>query len=224
MADGKWGNKVHASLFVGADVLHLDGAVQEVVMEERGVKDNGSKKRTAATNERFTKVLWDSWNKNKTGMRWQLHPENFRRKEKAAQAALLRNLDSFLQQEADNAVALFLDAKGKTTYDELKMCGYGKQCRARQIFLLLGGAHGFDGRDDHDDTFARDVQNCFIKRLGEKRVARVTLCTEPSDYCKFTAAQVSAFLRVEYGRGSLRQVIAGLEHRQNEVAAAGESR
>ena len=47
-------------------------------------------------------------------------------------------------------------------------------------FVLLGGAHGFDGMDDADGRFFAEVLRLCEDRVGASNVAKVTLAEDAS--------------------------------------------
>lgn len=211
MLDGSWKEDICASLFVGADALHLTGAVQRLVMPVVGIKDDGRPLYSAATVKAWEEAIWGNYKKDHgPNMQWQVSEENYATREHVKEA-LLRKLDQLLEQHSKNAVALVLDVKASMTWEQLKSYGAGSQTTLGKVFFLLGGAHGFDGKDDQDPGFTEAIFNCFRKWLGKHRVAHISLCEEPVDNLKFTTAQTAAFLRVECERGTMKSVVAGFE-------------
>lgn len=225
MMDGQWNADVSCSLFVGADAVHVTGAVQSVLMRPIGNLGKGGRTRYApATVHAWEEALWNNYGTNRPGLVWELD----RNRAPNKQQRLLERLDEFLRDAPSDSVAIVLDYRNvDATYEELKAKGVDRQPHASTVYLLLGGAHGFDGKDDRNSGFFEAVVGVFAKRLGQHRVARVNLC-EPGDTAKFTASKVAAFLSVEHSRGMLGRVVAGLrcsaEARQTYQPCAGSQR
>jgi len=85
--------------------------------------------------------------------------------------------------------------------------------RAGRVYVLLGGAHGFDGEDDDDGSFFQAIIGRFERRLGIESVVRVDICEgrsgEPSPV--FPLSKVASFVSTEHARGVLWRAVAGLE-------------
>lgn len=216
MMDGQWAQEVRASLFVGADAIHLSGCVQPLIMPVCGFKPDGRPMYQPATVYSWEQALWKNIGQNHPGLTWELDKDDDDNRIKSGetcQQRSLRRLDRFLEDAPEGGCAIALDYRNvDSTWDRLKLAGNGRDPKSSVVYLLLGGAHGFDGRDDNDPTYFDGVVQRFKNRFGKNRVARVNLCEEPGDTAKFTAVKVAAFLSVEYSRKMIPKIAAGLEH------------
>jgi hypothetical protein len=221
MVDGKWPREVRVSIFNGGDAIHMNGAIQPLIMKELPyLKDNGQPMYSPATTHAWEEALWEKRLKlqDHPGLKWDLDPRREGRgnSEKPAEgsgrAALLSKLGGFIEQEvSDDSAVMVLDYRDvDSTYDGLKIRGTKKEATAKTVYVLLGGAHGFNGKDDKDSKFFNEILALFKSRVGN-RLARVNLCEGEDDTAKFTASSVAAFLAVEYHRGTLGHAVSGLE-------------
>lgn len=210
--DGQWLRDVCVSVFAGADVLHITGDVQSLAMPVAGMRDDGRPMYEPATLESWAEMLWRARGQDLPGLRWRLSLDAPCSKEEA-QAALLANFGEALAGAPDgSAVLAFTPSRAGGTYDELKAKGQGKRPRPRQVLVLLGGAHGFDGNDDAGGPgLFEEVMSRCCDRFGKAAVASVSLCENAAREAKFPLAKVAAFVSVEHARGSFVQVLAGLE-------------
>lgn len=212
MMDGGWERDAQVSIFAGPDVLHVNGFVQSQVMQIVGTKPDGRPAYLPATMQSWEDTLWRHFGQNTTGLQWHLDRDRPDAGQGRAQDKLLRRLEEFLLQAQTDCCAMALDYRdADSSYDRLKAKGVNRELRCGKVFLLLGGAHGFDGRNDSDNVLFNGILKCFMDRLGAGRVLRVNLCEDPNDIAKFTAVKVAAFLSVEHTRGVLRNAVAGLE-------------
>eukprot|EP00746_Dinoflagellata_sp_MGD_P137408 gnl/MRDRNA2_/MRDRNA2_71201_c0_seq1.p1 gnl/MRDRNA2_/MRDRNA2_71201_c0~~gnl/MRDRNA2_/MRDRNA2_71201_c0_seq1.p1 ORF type:complete len:703 (-),score=168.19 gnl/MRDRNA2_/MRDRNA2_71201_c0_seq1:89-2197(-) len=210
--DGHWPEEVQVSTFVGGDVVTVDGRIQDLVMPPWCQQADGRKRHTPATNVRWGQTLWEHCGDNThAGLQWRLFDSCIGSWEEA-RAAIIQNLKVEIQELSDSVV-LVLDAKNcDISYEALKSAAPDKcPLRTKQVYVLLGGAHGFDGRDDHDGFFLNEVTSWFRKCVGEEFVFRVNLNDEVEDCCKFTANKVASFMSVEWSRGALCRAVAGAE-------------
>jgi len=221
MMDGEWPREVEASLFAGGDAIHINGAVQRLAMPVVGTKPDGRPMCSPATAPAWLEMLWENYGADQPGLRWEI--SGMSRDRRTSQQALLKRLDKVLESvdQSSDAVAIALDCKEvDAVYDDLTMEGIKAQRNeSTQVFLLLGGANGFDGQDDEDDTFFRAILSRFAAKLGEHRVARVKMSDGPS---KLTSAKTAGFILTEWVRGMLLRAVAAIEARSTRggVAAA----
>lgn len=187
-----------ASLFVGGDAVHL--CPQTMLAGTPG----------------FSSWVEDLWRTRAGGVGVFLAPASVA----VARARLLDHLDEMLVSAPKNSLALaFAMGCVGPTYGQLRALGAGRAASADCVFVLLGGAHGFDGCDDvvGDGAFFEEVVGRFSIHLGERRVARVDLCEGVP--AKFPLSKVAAFVAAEHVRGALRRVAAGLEEHGKAVAS-----
>lgn len=208
MMDGAWLQEVTASAFVGPDAVHISGAMQQLAMPQ--VWRNGKTKTCPATPDAWEELLWQRRGKNSPGLHWEL--------EGPACAAsdwmslMLSRVNAMLDRSSPDAVALvFYDRHVDVTYDELRLSGIGLGARAQDVFLLMGSSHGFGSSAAEDP-----IVGCFKSRLGSDRVVRVNLCPVKASTVSIPIPKVASFLSTEFSRGSLANVVAGLESRRGE--------
>ncbi|CAE8582921.1 unnamed protein product, partial [Polarella glacialis] len=191
-----------------------------------GLHPDGRQKYSPATSFAWENTLWNNYGRDVSGLTWELDDEIQRGGKGARRGAqpeaevcaaihekLLGRLESLLAQAPEDSACLALDYRNvDASYDKLKELGRRKHesMKVRCIYLLLGGAHGFDGKNDSDSSLYESILHRFRHKLGHNRVGIVNLC-EDNETAKFTASKVSAFLAVEHSRGVLRHVVAGLE-------------
>ncbi|CAE8657795.1 unnamed protein product [Polarella glacialis] len=218
MMDGQWLQNVCASAFVGPDAIHVSGDVQGLVMRSLGQGSDGKDFYQPATVKAWEETLWSARGQDSKGLSWQTATEQPESKYEA-RATLLTRLDEMLEQlPADGgARVLAFAASGDTTYDELKARGVGRQPYKGRLFVLLGGAHGFDGDDDRDGgAFFDAVLGRFAARFGPTSVARVNLCEPGAPKSKgkaavFPLSKVAGFVSVEHARGALASAVSGIQ-------------
>eukprot|EP00931_Biecheleriopsis_adriatica_P021841 TRINITY_DN14170_c0_g1_i1.p1 TRINITY_DN14170_c0_g1~~TRINITY_DN14170_c0_g1_i1.p1 ORF type:complete len:739 (+),score=151.09 TRINITY_DN14170_c0_g1_i1:84-2300(+) len=210
MVDGQWPSEVEASLFVGGDALHINGLIQPLAMP-RVYRSNGSSCSQPATVQFWQDMLWNHRGMDRPGLQWELDVSYTSLTRKRQR--LLQRLDALLETvEPEESFAFVMDYRDvDVSYEDLKFAGHKVEPVASRIYLLLGGAHGFDSKDDADKEFFDAVYGRFKARLGEKRILTVNLCMNTVDETKFTSAQVAAFLSTEYRRGALGGAVAGAE-------------
>ncbi|CAE6944679.1 Ctsb, partial [Symbiodinium sp. CCMP2592] len=114
---------------------------------------------------------------------------------------LLESLDELLAEAPAKAGVLAFDAGAALTYNELQESGWTGSYD--KLFVLLGGAHGFDGADDLDGRFLAEVLGRFEARVGAENVAKVSLTEDASAATTFPLSKVVSFISVEHCRGSL---------------------
>ncbi|CAK0810057.1 unnamed protein product [Prorocentrum cordatum] len=216
MMDGEWPHEVRASAFVGRDSVHLGGQVQDWVMPVVGQRDGGAAAFQPVTLPAWEDVLW--WARGEAGLpdlEWRLAREA----PGSLEATRRQQLESLREELARlpeaAAVFLFTPARPDVSYDRLVELGEGRSPRSGGVYVLMGGAHGFDDSDDCDSCFAAEVFAAFSARFGDDRVLRVSLGADElpvgGPEPKFTLASVASFVSVEYTRGALQQAVAGVE-------------
>merc|ERR1740129_979320 len=213
MMDGKWPSDVTASAFVGGDVIHVDNRIQEVVMPLFKESD-GSEHRTPATVHRWEETLWENRGIDQPGLKWlqcMLPLVSFQ----AAQTRVIDNVKALLNEDHGSVFAFLLSHRWcDATYEELKAAaGAGSHCSSEvsKVYVLLGGAHGFDGLDDKDPSFMHAVAGCFRHRFGPQSISYISLSEQRDSHVKLTSAKIASFISVEWARGALQHVIAGAE-------------
>lgn len=210
MVDDSWPQEICASLFVGADSLQVSGAVQSLAMPEIGQCQDGTPKFRPATIQAWEDLLLTYKGHSTTGLRWRLRPPCGTLY--AAQETMLQNLDIELQSAPAGSVAFLLGIGSGPTYEDLKARGLGRRPKARRVFLLLGGATGFDGRGDTDGTFVHEILERCAARLGAAHVTAVALrCVASVSTAQLTVPKLAAFLSTEYSMGALDTAVAGFE-------------
>ncbi|CAK0896934.1 unnamed protein product [Prorocentrum cordatum] len=224
MMDGEWPQEVRASAFVGPDCVHLSGRVQEWAMPAVGRRHSGAAAFQPVTLQSWEDALW--WSRGRAGLpglEWSLAqaaPGSL----EASRGQQLERLRAELARMPEAAAVLaFTPARPDVTYDQLRELGSGRSPRPGHVYVLMGGAHGFDDDDDRDGAFAAKVLEAFSARFGDGRVVRVSLgageTSRDGPEPKFTLASVASFVSAEHTRGALRQAVAGVEvHCQNTRA------
>eukprot|EP00931_Biecheleriopsis_adriatica_P078669 TRINITY_DN52096_c0_g1_i1.p1 TRINITY_DN52096_c0_g1~~TRINITY_DN52096_c0_g1_i1.p1 ORF type:complete len:520 (+),score=120.66 TRINITY_DN52096_c0_g1_i1:66-1562(+) len=208
MMDGQWLQDVVVTVFIGADVIHANSDVQQLVMRKMGGGRDGKPFYQPATVKAWEETLWNARGQEGSGLRWQVTPGKSM-SQSEARRSLLENVDQFLQQEADGAGVIALTARADMTYDELKERGRSRTSNLTKLFVLMGGAHGFDGEDDQDGgAFLDALLNRFSARFGAGKVAQISLSDSPE--VVFPLSKVTSFVSVEHARGDLKMVAAGL--------------
>ncbi|CAE8655377.1 unnamed protein product [Polarella glacialis] len=211
MVDGRWPREVEASLFAGGDAMHINGAIQSLAMPAIFRRADGTTARQPATFQYWQDMLWEQRGVDHPGLRWERAAgwlSTFQKK----RDELLRRLDTLLDAAPRESIAVVLDYKDvDRTFEDLKRTGCDHDPRAERVYLLLGGAHGFDGKDDVRSEMFNIIVGQFTARLGANRVVRTNLCKNAKDMTKFTAAQVASFLSTEYRRRMLADAVAGAE-------------
>lgn len=218
MMDGQWLQDVAASAFVGPDVVHVSGVIQSLVMRELGRGTDGQSFYQPATVKAWEEMLWQAQSCNFSGLHWWRGPPT--PQAEAARVSLLEHVDKVLESAPVNAVVLAFTVGGvQATYDELKMRGASSaMAKAERVYVLLGGAHGFDGQDDRDSSFFEAVLERFEQRLGIGSLARVSLCEGGAIDAIFPLSKVTSFVSTEHARGALWKAVAGLESlRENQT-------
>ncbi|CAK0879375.1 unnamed protein product [Prorocentrum cordatum] len=170
----------------------------------------------------WEETLW--WSRDEAGLpglEWRSAGEAQGSPEAARRQHLASLQEDLARLPEAAAVLAFTPARPDVSYDQLVVLGEGRSPRPGRLYVLMGGAHGFDDDDDRDGAFAAEVLAAFSARFGGDRVVRVSLGAEgPSRgefEPKFTLAGVASFLSVEYARGALRQAAAGVgAHCQKE--------
>eukprot|EP00435_Cladocopium_sp_Y103_P012634 s1117_g3.t1 len=207
MMDGEWPRDIFASAFVGADAVHISGAVQEQVMPIVGYKD-GKAQYQPATFKAFEETLWRSLHSSpsspslSTGLAWHRDgrggdcPEVRRRQ--------LDAVDAMLAETAGAKAIAFSTRRAVQYQDLLSRAARSASCEEPEtIYLLLGGAHGFDGKDDVDSSHEDALLQRFRAKLGDDNVMSVRLGSS-SRVSKFSLANVVSWLRVEDVQGNLQ--------------------
>jgi len=240
MMDGEWPREAKGYIFAGPDLIAMDGNVQPLAMPESGLfKEDGRKRYSPTTVRSWEAMLHDNCPVyhpeaplRREGLRWELgYREPGKRRHNRhiddARWNLMMRLDGVIKSEAsETSIVLCLDYKGNdiVSYDALKAEGAqalarGMASNVSNVFFLIGGAHGFDGKNDDDDgNFIKAVLEAF-KRGGvpSHHILTVTLATDrelnPRLAPKFTAAKVAAYLAVDYARDELRKICLGVEAR-----------
>mmetsp|Transcript_50914 Transcript_50914/g.159614 ORF Transcript_50914/g.159614 Transcript_50914/m.159614 type:complete len:455 (-) Transcript_50914:71-1435(-) len=212
--DGKWITDARASLFTGGDAIHVTGEIQDLAMPVSR-RANARRKHVVApcSVQAWEEMLWDNYLQDRQGLRWEFSGPSSSRQE--AQHRLSSRLEGLLAEApADSAVLAFTpraEGGATTTYTELKTTGLSCTLgEVRHVYILMGGAHGFDYKEDADGRFLASVLGQFARRFGPERVARVRLCRPGEQLTKFLTASVAAFLCVEHVCGMLDHAVAGL--------------
>ncbi|CAE7499843.1 Thumpd3 [Symbiodinium sp. CCMP2456] len=202
MMDGQWLRNVAASLLVGPDAVHATGALQPLVMTVLGQGQDGRPFYQPATLKAFEEALWKRRGQDAEGLCWQRAPHRPKTRLEA-QGMLLESLDELVGEAPAKAGVLAFDAGAVLTYDELQESGWTGSYD--KLFVLLGGAHGFDGADDVDGRFLGEVLGRFEARVGTENVAKVTLADDASASVAttFPLSKVVSFISVEHCRGTL---------------------
>jgi len=223
MMDGAWPLEVRASAFVGGDALHLSGEVQSLAMPVAGQREDGRAMYQPATVRNWEEALWRARGQDLPGLCWRrrtVQPDASDSRAEA-RARLLDNLDEVLAcSSGPVAVLVFTPVGARVTYDELKAngknsagCGGVHHVRdlITPVFVVLGGAHGFDGDDDKDGgAFLDAVLARFIARFGPACVLRLSLGENGGGVApKFPLSKVAAFLSVEYACGGFARAVEG---------------
>lgn len=214
--DGKRGRNVKASLFAGGDAIHITSGVQNLTKPTLKGHVNA---KLHYNIEAWERMLWENYLKDHPGLlRWEREAPPLQAGREAqregARQRLVERLREFLDgAPATSVVLAFTPWKVKgATYDELKMAGLHRRVEGvTHVYLLLGGAHGFDYENDADGKFFQSVLELFADKFGQHRVARVTLCQDGYPLVKFPTASLVSFLNIEYARGMLDHVVAGLQ-------------
>lgn len=215
MMDGQWRPGVRASAFVGRDAVHIGSDVQPLVMPavpsrvggERGARE-GRTSYQPATLKAWEELLWRERGVDHPGLRWRAGLRG-----DSPRARLLENLDDMLESAPDDSAVLVFSAGGSTTYHALKDLGRSSAPKSSCVFVLMGGAHGFDGSDDDDGgAFLEQVTSQFTRRFGAGRVLRVSLGGAAAGRpTVFPLANVASFVSIEHSCGELLHAVAGLE-------------
>ncbi|CAE7865457.1 PPR10 [Symbiodinium necroappetens] len=202
MMDGQWLRNVAASLLVGPDAIHATGALQRLVMTVLGQGQDGRPFYQPATLKAFEEALWKRRGQDAEGLCWQRAPRRPKTRLEA-QGMLLESLGELVGEAPAKAGVLVFDAGAALTYDELQESGWTGSYD--KLFVVLGGAHGFDGADDVDGRFLGEVLGRFGARVGAENVAKVTLTEDASASAAITfpLSKVVSFISVEHGRGTL---------------------
>eukprot|EP00439_Symbiodinium_sp_Y106_P036570 s1909_g4.t1 len=205
MMDGQWPRDVAAHAFVGADAVHITGAIQEQVMPIVGYKA-GRAQYQPATPKAFEETLWRSCEEEGLqGIRWELG--GAKESLEDAKEAQLANLDALLSEiKAAGTAIAFATKDARGSYGDLLRSSQASRGLVETLFLLLGGAHGFDGLDDVDGSHQEAILNRFRDHLGDSGVACLVLGSSLEDPPKLSLANVVSFLRVEDLQGHLRLV------------------
>ncbi|CAE7207474.1 PTAC2 [Symbiodinium natans] len=213
MMDGQWLRNVAASVFVGPDALHATGALQPLVMTALGQGKDGRPFYQPATLKAFEESLWRQRGQDAEGLRWQL-AQRRPRNQAQAKGMLLESLGELFDHAPEKAGVLAFDAGATRTYNELLASSWA--AGREKLFVLLGGAHGFDGMDDADGRFFAEVLRLCEDRVGASNVAKVTLA-EDASAAVFPLSKVISFISVEHCRG----VFAGERKALADGAARG---
>ncbi|CAE7683113.1 Ctsb [Symbiodinium pilosum] len=193
-----------STLFVGPDSLHTTGALQPLVMTALGQGQDGRPFYQPATLKAFEEALWRQRGQDCPGLRWQLSKHRPRTEE--TRGMLLKGLEEILEQIPPKVKAgvLVFDADATLTYNELKRSswtarGYDK------LFILVGGAHGFDGANDEDGSFLEEVLRLFEAYVGPDNVAKVTLTEDATAATTFPLSKVVSFVSQAFSESELKQ-------------------
>lgn len=202
---------VRSSAYVGSDVVHVDGHIQQHTAPAVGGPQVMNPKAWAD-------MLWKNKGRSSPGLLWEINGPQ--RSLMESQKRLLNNLDALLCCGTANSVAIAFNYRktDKITYDDLWIDGAGRQAYSEKVYLLFGSAHGFDGKDDADGWLLDSIMELFKARLGAHRVVCVNLCSSDTNRVKFPSAKIAGFLSAEHTRGALGQVVAGLEARAETSA------
>lgn len=218
MMDGEWPRDIFASAFVGADVVHISGAVQEQVMPIVGYKD-GKAQYQPATFKAFEETLWRSLHSPppspSRGLEWHRDGGGGACGAEARRRQL-EAVDAMLAETA-GAKAIAFSTRRAVQYQDL-LSSRSASCKEPQtIYLLLGGAHGFDGKDDVDSSHEDALLQRFRAKLGDDNVVSVRLGSS-SAVSKFSLANVVSWLRVEDVQGNLQTLARRVGPRQGQSA------
>eukprot|EP00929_Paragymnodinium_shiwhaense_P013758 TRINITY_DN121607_c0_g1_i1.p1 TRINITY_DN121607_c0_g1~~TRINITY_DN121607_c0_g1_i1.p1 ORF type:complete len:666 (+),score=183.52 TRINITY_DN121607_c0_g1_i1:86-2083(+) len=209
MFDGEWPREVCATLFVGPDKVEISGAIQRLMMPEVGSKGVDRPQYRAVTYHSWEDILWRERGKDHPGLKWtygEVGPGQ------SALDVFTNNVSEWLEQQATNSLAVCMDYRNAdSSYHKLLSLGAHKKPRSQRMFVLLGGAHGFDNKNDVDPTVREDILQLFAKKLGKDRVIRISLNSELYTDVIHASAKVAAHISIEYASGSLVNFAAGIE-------------
>lgn len=213
MMDGIWLQEVTASAFVGPDAIHISGAIQQLATPQ--VWRDGKAKTCPATPGAWEDLLWQHQAKNSAGLHWEIAGPACSISDSTLR--MLSRVNAMLDRSSPDAVALVFDYRhADVTYDDLRLSGMGKGSSAQDVFILLGSGHGFGAERKGQNSLVDRIISCFKARLGSDRVVRVNLRTVTTSEVSIPMPKVASFLSTEFSRGSLANVVAGLERRRGE--------
>eukprot|EP00929_Paragymnodinium_shiwhaense_P008484 TRINITY_DN112441_c0_g1_i1.p1 TRINITY_DN112441_c0_g1~~TRINITY_DN112441_c0_g1_i1.p1 ORF type:complete len:564 (+),score=131.60 TRINITY_DN112441_c0_g1_i1:88-1779(+) len=213
MRDGEWPRDVNVTTLVGMDVVNMNGAIQPVMAPIRQTRDDGSVQRFAVTTDAFENTYFRKKGLDHDGLTWVCGRKPVVGKE-TAKDVLVENLQKFLDdqlKQTPQCVAMCMDYREAVPYERLKQLGAGKLPRAEKVFILMGGAHGFDNKGDKDGVFLQRLINTCREKLGATKVARVTLNSDQYGGCVHTSGKVAGYMSMEHSCGNLVACTAGLE-------------
>ena len=201
------------SIFSCGDALHLDGRVQEQIMHKVRRRPDGSWQRAPATSHAWDAALWRLWKKNSPGVQWAFGPQakSFNH---AQQLCLKQMRSTFEGMEAETTTVMVMDNRRfDAIYEDLKRRGTAdvQNSRTKQVVILLGGAHGFDNKDDRDSTFFEDMIGLCQNLFGYEHVVRINLMQSGHINTKLTLLKVATHLATEWHTGGLHTALTGYD-------------
>jgi len=205
--DGPWRHDVSVSIFAGGDVVTMDGRVQDLIMHYWQTYD-GIWKRAPATSALWERKIHENIGIDHTGLTWRIAPRVFSRVE--AQHRIQDNLKRIFEKTGSVMVLLLDWSMYDATYDELRAAGQGRRPESMQVVVLLGGAHGFDGKDDRQSGFDQSLATWCKRHFGPQSLVRVNLGVRGTPV-KFTSASAASFISMEWSRGAWQEAVAGAE-------------
>lgn len=197
MMDGEWSSAVHASAYVGAEAIHVNGEVQNLMLLPGG----DSPQSNSVSPSLWEELVWKYYGENAPGLRWELMGRDSQ-VANTKEMQLMR-VDALLDAAPVNSVALVFDnGPADVTFENLKLQGMYRAPIAQKVFCLLGSS---------DST----TVDRFKDRLGERSVLHVSLTSEKSCCIGMPMAKIACFLSGEFSRGTLAYAIAGLEYHRD---------
>jgi len=199
--DGKWPREVEASAFVGADAIHITGAIQPLAMPAG---------HRSPSSQYWQEMLWEQYGIDNPGLTWEIEKvhQDKKRNLKQTREAMLKRVDSIVDDAPPDSIVMVLDGKDADVgYEELKLIGQHREPWAETAFLLLD----MDFRDETSNELFEAIVAQFSTRLGSERVIRTKLSKDASETTQLTASKAASFLNAEHRRGFLGHVVAGAE-------------
>jgi len=225
--EDEWLPDVQASLMAGADAVHVSGKIEPLMAPIVGYRPDGQPIRQSASQSFFENLLWQQRGIDRPGLRWDIDNRVRDRavalKEKCD--IILGRLGAILEQAPRDSLAFVVDSRyTDVTYEQLKIWGNGQQPRTKNVFVLLGGAHGFDGKDDPDDGLLDSIVDRLKLHLGRQSVIRVSVFDDTGVSSTCSAPHTAGFLSREYCKGGFSCAVAGAETMKWTVPNASKPR
>ena len=133
-----------------------------------------------------------------------------------AQQMCSANSRTYFQNPPLDATVFVMDNRrfGKTYQDLKRHCKeFSDFDNIRTVIILLGGGHGFDGKDDCNFYFFNNIVRHCHSDIGPRRVLRINLINANQYHKsqKLTTQSVAAFLATRWHIGGLHDAIMGFE-------------